>query len=1055
LDYTQAKKWSVQRQFRVKLDEKVDTFGKADWNLTETALKETAVEVFPTLRAPRLDTWLTATATAELGSLIKQSSECRRLLSQARGSPDTVAQLRDKRKGLKKAIRICVEKHKRVYRRQLVVVATTSKDIHLRRRAWRQLAKGDDMSSDVPKSKQDVSPEAFKDHFENLFGKESLGETLGLTATLVGPKSAPNMELSGPPTLFEVQFAIGRLRDGTAPGANGLRPEIFKAGGDILAHQLQQDFGVIWPKSPRLDSSPEPDRRTGDTGRSENPHISSEGAGSSNETSHISAEQGSSTTDRDNANTGREESTHISAEGASNPNETSHISAERGSSTVGAAATQVGRGENPREGASNPHEIPHISAEWDSSTAERVKVFQTWQDAEVVTLFKGKGARTDPSNYRGIFLLDVAGKVLATVIERRLKRAAECWLDDSQNGFREKRSTSMSIHVLRRIQEACRSADLKAFAVFVDFEKAFDSPPRKALYECLSWIGIPSDLLAMVMAIHECPRGKVRGSSVWFKVARGVRQGCVLGPTMFIILLEFCKRMAGLNDLGIRLKCVDKKQLRLPADLSEVAFRVGSGEYADDMALVDTSPASLSAALSRLQSVCGRLGLNISVGKTEWIYLHNPDAASLGECRSKRTQLTHCCERIQLDGKPLKHVSCFKYLGSILSENGGVEEDTRYRVLQAQVSLNKYNAIWKSDLKLRQKVRFLKSHVFPSLVYAAECGNHTQLELGLLDVFINECRRRLLQVGRLAADGTVITNEELSRRCKLPSPLDLLSRRRIKFITKLIVQPTCMTARRMLFAEIDNQQGVGRRRVGGRERSSFLNVLALDVKYLYSGTPAGKSLDDLIVDAHCLGLWRHNRVLMALKPDTTRGRSLKLVSAREKHITCPVPGCVAKFAEQKECNRHVRKSHASMTESQVVPSTTVQTASGNESGERRPIRGVISTLDGTAGQNAGGGGLHQCTVPGCSRSYKTPGWLARHLKSSHGLAVPNDPITPPSAVIADVGLPIGGTASAVILAGQSPSVVTLNIPVSSSGDGGSGRIGVRRSRRTGGQGGCI
>jgi hypothetical protein len=193
-----------------------------------------------------------------------------------------------------------------------------------------------------------------------------------------------------------------------------------------------------------------------------------------------------------------------------------------------------------------------------------------------------------------------------------------------------------------------------------------------------------------------------------------------------------------------------------------------------------------------------------------------------------------------------------------------VEEDTHYRVLQAQASLNKYNTIWKSDLKLRQKVQFLKSHIFPSLVYAAECGNQTQLELGLLDIFINECRRRLLQVRRLAADGTVITSEELSRQCKLPSPLDLLAQRRIKFITKLIVQPTCMMARCMLFTEIDNQQGVGRRRVGGRERSSFLNVLALDVKYLYSGTPAVRSLDDLINDAQGLGLWRFNRVLMAL-----------------------------------------------------------------------------------------------------------------------------------------------------------------------------------------------
>jgi hypothetical protein len=138
----------------------------------------------------------------------------------------------------------------------------------------------------------------------------------------------------------------------------------------------------------------------------------------------------------------------------------------------------------------------------------------------------------------------------------------------------------------------------------------------------------------------------------------------------------------------------------------------------------------------------------------------------------------------------------------------------------------------------------------------------------------------------------------------------------------------------------------------------------------------------------------------------TNSCSLMLVSAWEKPITCPVASCVTKFAEQKECNRHVRKSHAIRARSQVVPSTMVQMASGVESGERHPIRSVISTLDGTTGQDSCGS-LHQCTVPGCSRSYKTPGWLAQHLKSSHGLAVPNDPITPPSAVIVDVELPIG------------------------------------------------
>jgi hypothetical protein len=41
-----------------------------------------------------------------------------------------------------------------------------------------------------------------------------------------------------------------------------------------------------------------------------------------------------------------------------------------------------------------------------------IKIVQQWQDTDVVTLYKMKGDPTDPDNYRGIFLLDVAGKVL-------------------------------------------------------------------------------------------------------------------------------------------------------------------------------------------------------------------------------------------------------------------------------------------------------------------------------------------------------------------------------------------------------------------------------------------------------------------------------------------------------------------------------------------------------------------------------------------------------------------------------------------------------------------
>jgi hypothetical protein len=543
------------------------------------------------------------------------------------------------------------------------------------------------------------------------------------------------------------------------------------------------------------------------------------------------------------------------------------------------------------------------------------------------------------------------------------------------------------------------------------------------------------------MAIHESPKAKVSGSRVWFRVARGIRQGCVLGPTLFIILLEFAKRQAGLHELGIKFNCAGGKHIGLPPDLSRVSFQVGSGEYADDMVLIDTCATRLTKALNRLQTVCGKIGLDISVSKTEWLYLHNPNANELGECRSKRTPTAHCCEQISLDGKSLKHVSSFKYLGSTLSENGGMEDETRYRVLQSELCLNRYSSIWKSDLSLRQKVRFLKSHIFPILLYASESGNHTQKELDQIEVLLNKCRRRILQIGRRTTDGEVITNEELHRRCRLPTALELLSRRRLQFATRIITKPGCETARRMLFAEIAQR---GRRKVGGRERSSYLNVINLDLKYLNSGSTSVGSLENLVSLARTSNPPKLKRVLNGLKPDLAKGSKLKLVNERPKPFECEISGCRAKFAERKEVNRHMKRSHLNAVSGSVPLAAGTQTKT------------------------------HACPMEGCTRVFKTPGWLDRHIKSNHeGIAVPSTRITPPPPdgigsearptrngrsrglraepldLRTSVGTVVGrGPGSSATSSGTDPT----EVPVSSSGDGGVGlqESRLRRSRRLAG-----
>jgi hypothetical protein len=390
-----------------------------------------------------------------------------------------------------------------------------------------RLAHGNDMAIRKPPSaKPQIDATIFNAHFESLFTKHSEKETLGFNETNAGPKVPPKTELSGAPTLAEVQKAIKGLSRGTAPGSNGLRPELFKHGGDALAKRIVSDFGALWP---------------------------------------------------------REEEMVLA------------------------------------------HPLP-----------PKAEILQTWQDADFVTLFKMKGDPTDPGNYRGIFLLTVAGKVLASVIDERLKTLIEGSVNDAQCGFRRNRSTSHLIHILRRTQEACHKQGTKAYVVFIDFAKAFDSPPRGAIWKCLNWSGCPPDLLAVIMAIHADPRGRLCGNTAFFRVTRGVRQGCVLGPTLFIIVLEYCFRLTGPEGTGVKFRCVPKGGLSVPPDLHKLEFSAGSGIYADDAALYGTDPVGFSRALTRLQAVSGSIGLDVSVKMTEWLYLNNPDKTELNKCKEHR-----------------------------------------------------------------------------------------------------------------------------------------------------------------------------------------------------------------------------------------------------------------------------------------------------------------------------------------------------------------------------------------------------------------------------------
>ena len=80
---------------------------------------------------------------------------------------------------------------------------------------------------------------------------------------------------------------------------------------------------------------------------------------------------------------------------------------------------------------------------------------ETWTSGIIVPIYKKKGDPTDPSNYRGITLLSVLGKVFTKMLNDRLEKFAndnEIILKN-QAGFRKKHSTTDQVYVLQNLIE--------------------------------------------------------------------------------------------------------------------------------------------------------------------------------------------------------------------------------------------------------------------------------------------------------------------------------------------------------------------------------------------------------------------------------------------------------------------------------------------------------------------------------------------------------------------------------------------------------------------------
>ena len=139
------------------------------------------------------------------------------------------------------------------------------------------------------------------------------------------------------------------------------------------------------------------------------------------------------------------------------------------------------------------------------------KVPQQWKDA-VITVLHKKGDKKECGNYRGISLVSHAGKTLLKVIARRLSAYCEAkgLLPEEQCGFRPDRSTTDMMFVVSRLQQVGRKTGVSLHMCFIDLQKAYDPVDRTLLWQVLTRIGVPPQMIAVIRQFRDGMRACVR-----------------------------------------------------------------------------------------------------------------------------------------------------------------------------------------------------------------------------------------------------------------------------------------------------------------------------------------------------------------------------------------------------------------------------------------------------------------------------------------------------------------------------------------------------------------
>ena len=128
------------------------------------------------------------------------------------------------------------------------------------------------------------------------------------------------------------------------------------------------------------------------------------------------------------------------------------------------------------------------------------------------------------------------------ILQVRLQQNVNRELPDVHAGFRKGRGTRDQIANILRIVEKSTEFQKNIYFYFIDYTKAFDCVDHNELWKILQEMRIPDHLTGLMKNLYAGQEATVRtghGVMDWFKIRKGVCQGCIVSPCLFNLYAEY------------------------------------------------------------------------------------------------------------------------------------------------------------------------------------------------------------------------------------------------------------------------------------------------------------------------------------------------------------------------------------------------------------------------------------------------------------------------------------------------------------------------------------